>query len=167
MLDRLGHFAPKYRIFIEHAHGASLALEGVARQADMKVLVEPEHIDIVAEALAILATGCVLIGADLGMVWDLVGQRSGIRGRALVVGGIGNEASAPILQGWIEELQSARYAGVLVLMQLVAHDEHERLTLASLDGGASLALARCPDRAIMTASLDATCSAVVVIALDV
>jgi len=157
--------APPYRIALFPQQGPSLTDAAQFQAFPMTLGVEPGRMDTVSEALAILSTGHVLIGADLGMLWDAVGQRAGISGRAMVLDGIGDDARAAVVQHWLEEVSASGYGGGLLLMQLVKAEEHHRLTLSSLDAFASASMDRCGDRSrVLTGSLDATETAVVVIA---
>ncbi len=160
-----GQAAPPYRIVLFPEPEPTLTPAATIQAFDMVVGVESHRMDTVAEALAILSTGHLLIGADLGTVWDLVGRRSGIFGRAMVLDGIGDNEAVHVVQSWLHAVQSGGYGSGQFLMQVVKPEEHERLTLASLDSFACASLERCGDRpSMLTASLDATVTAVVVIA---
>lgn len=165
---RLAHVRPRRRLVacaLPLADG--LTRPGGLPAADLVVAGEEAGLAALVEALAILITGNLLIGLDLGPVIAHAGSAGGgpARARACVRPGFGAPGAGATLRDWIARAAQEGFAGGLLLVQLAHGDEARQLRLSALDAFWKAVLADEVDRPTwLTASLEASVTATVVVA---
>ena len=141
----------------------------VLESAGARVLIEANAsaLDAAAEALAfIVVGGPLLIGVDLHDLYAAAGRAGGGGGRAVVVDGVGDEATGTVLRERVSELAEAGFDGAVLLVQLVRAQDVDQLDLARLDQMQEAAFEDRVERepGLFTATASASRNAVVLIA---
>lgn len=163
---RFAHVKPRTRLVLcDETLAAGLARAGSLPPADIVIAAEAAGLAGLAEALALVLTGNLLIGLDLSEMLAMAGPTSGqgARARAVLLPGRGDAAMVAPLRAWISQAATDGFDGGLLVIQLAAEDESERLTLAELDVFFQAVAGAEGRPALATASVEASVTAVAVV----
>ena len=99
------------------------------------ILAASKDLDIVAEAIACLASGVLIVGVDLADAFVVAGDRSlsTSHGRAILIEGLAGANSCLSSTKTLEELSAAGYDGGLILIQSIARQDDAEFDLAEFD----------------------------------
>lgn len=168
--ERLDAFTPQHRFVLhDRASESALAAKGALPWADLLVGADASDFEAVAEALALLLTGELLMCVDLADVLLAAGagpRRTG-RGRAVAIEGLGDEDTGAALAERRRALERHGFDGGLLLVQLVAERDRGQLTLDRLDRFAAAAIGVCDEQehpVAFTATAGASRTAAILVA---
>ncbi len=181
--ERLWAFRPMGRAIIaDQVFDQQLAQEDALPWADVVIHAAAENLDVVAEVLASILTGELLLAVDWKDLCGIAGgpraggpraggPRAGGRrgppgrGRAVVVNGVGDDRLAAALREELSRLEGEGFDGGWFLTQLTTSQDYPLLTLERLDQFATKFREGEGERDFLfTAALNASCRAVVAIA---
>lgn len=168
--NRLRHLRPRQRVVLcEQSLAGRLDRMSGVLQTDLLIAGEPGDLAILAEALAIIVTGNVLIALDISELFSIAGRSNhrNARGRVIVSRGLCNTEIIASLRAWIDGVTRDGFGGTLLFMQLASNDAAERLSLVELENFCQVAFANNVNRPLLaTAAIEASVTAGIVIAFS-